>query len=36
MRPKLLFPKVNEKVTIPRVLRGDEEEVFVEKIHIDG
>jgi len=35
MRPKLLCPNVDEKVTIPWVIRGDEEEVFVEKICID-
>jgi hypothetical protein len=36
MRPKLLCLKVDEKVTIPGVIRGDEEEVFIRKIHIDG
>jgi hypothetical protein len=36
MRPKLLCLKVDEKVTIPRVIRGDVEEVFIGKIHIDG
>jgi hypothetical protein len=32
MRPKLLCLKVDEKVSIPGVIRGDEEEVFVGKI----
>jgi hypothetical protein len=36
MRPKILCPKVEEKVTIPGVIRGDEEEVLIGKIHIDG
>jgi hypothetical protein len=36
VRPKPMCPKVYEKVIIPRVIRGDEEEVFVEEIHIDG
>jgi hypothetical protein len=36
VRPKLLFLKVDEKVSIPWVIRGDEEEVFIKKIHIDG
>jgi hypothetical protein len=36
MRPKLPCLKVYEKVTIPGVIRGDEEEVFVGKSRIDG
>jgi hypothetical protein len=28
--------KVDEKVAIPGVIRGDEEEAFFRKIHIDG
>jgi hypothetical protein len=36
MRPKLMCLKVDEKVTIPGVIRGDIEEVFVRKIRIDG
>jgi hypothetical protein len=36
MRPKLLCPKVDKKVAIPGVIRGDVEEVFIRKIHIDG
>jgi hypothetical protein len=36
MRPKILFPKVDKKVAIPRVIRGDVEEVLVGKIRIDG
>jgi hypothetical protein len=35
MRPKLLCPKVDEKVTIPGVIRGDVEEVLIGKIRID-
>ena len=35
MRPKLLCPKVGNKVTIPGVITGVEEEVFIGKIHID-
>jgi hypothetical protein len=30
MRPKLLCTKVDEEVIIPGVIRGDEEEVFIE------
>ena len=29
VRPKLLCPKVDDKVTIPGVIRGDVEEVFI-------
>jgi hypothetical protein len=36
MRPKLLCLKVDEKVTIPGVIQGDEEEMFIGKIRIDG
>jgi hypothetical protein len=36
VRPKLLCLKVDEKVTIPGVIRGDVEEVFVGKVCIDG
>jgi hypothetical protein len=35
MRPKLLCPKVDEKVAIPGVIRGDVEEMFIGKICID-
>jgi hypothetical protein len=34
MRPKILCLKVDEKVTIPWVIRGDEEEVFIGRISI--
>jgi hypothetical protein len=34
MRPKILCPKVDEKVSIPGVIQGDVEEVFSRKIHI--
>jgi hypothetical protein len=36
MRPKLLCLKVDEEVIVPGVIRGDEEEVFVREICIDG
>jgi hypothetical protein len=36
MRPKLQCLKVDEEVVVPRVIRRDEEEVFVGKILIDG
>jgi hypothetical protein len=36
MRPKLLCTKVDEEVVVPRVIEGDEEEVFVEEILING
>jgi hypothetical protein len=36
MRPKILCQQLDEEVAIPRVIRGDEEEVFIEKIFIDG
>jgi hypothetical protein len=36
MKPKILCPKVDEKVAIPRVVRGYEEEVFIGKILIYG
>jgi len=35
MRPKILCIKVDDEVIIPGVIGGDEEEVFIEKIHID-
>jgi hypothetical protein len=36
MRPKLLCLKVDEKVVVPGVILGDEGELFIGKIHIDG
>jgi hypothetical protein len=36
MRLEILCLKVDEKVAIPGVIRGDVEEVFVRKICIDG
>ena len=36
MRPKLLCAKVDEEVIVPGVIEGDEEEVFVREIRIDG
>jgi hypothetical protein len=36
MRPKLLCPKVDEKVAIPGVIQGDVEEVFVGKSVLTG
>jgi hypothetical protein len=36
MRLKLLCAKVDEEVPVPGVIEGDEEEVFVGKIRIDG
>jgi hypothetical protein len=35
MRSKLFFLKVEEKAAIPGVIRGDVEEVFIGKIHVD-
>jgi hypothetical protein len=35
MRPKLLHTKVDEELPVPGVIRGDEEEVFIEEILID-
>jgi hypothetical protein len=36
MRPKILCLKVDEKVVVPGVIGGDEKEVFVGEICIDG
>jgi hypothetical protein len=36
MRPKLLCLKVENTVVIPGFIQGDGEEVFIEKIYIDG
>jgi hypothetical protein len=36
VRPKLLCLKVDEEVSIPWVIRRDEEEVFIGEILIDG
>jgi hypothetical protein len=36
MRPKLLCPMVDKEVVVPRVIRVDEEEVFIEEFLIDG
>jgi len=36
MKPKLLCPKVDEEVIITGVIGGDEEEVFIKEILIDG
>jgi hypothetical protein len=36
MRPKLLCTKADEEVVIPGVIGGDEEEVFMREILIDG
>jgi hypothetical protein len=36
MRPKLLCTKVDDKFVVPRVIRGDEEEVFIGEILING
>jgi hypothetical protein len=35
MRPKILCLKVDKKVTIPRLIGGDEEKLFVREICID-
>jgi hypothetical protein len=35
VRSKLLCPRVDEKVAIPGVIRGNVEEVFVGKIRVD-
>jgi hypothetical protein len=36
MRPKILCTKVDEKVVVPGFIGGNEEEVFVREILIDG
>ena len=36
MRPKLLCLEVDKMVAMPRVIRGDVEEVFVGEVRIDG
>jgi hypothetical protein len=36
MRPKFMCMKVDEEVVIPWVIGGDEEEVFIGEILIDG
>jgi hypothetical protein len=36
MRPKLLCMKVDKKVILLGFIEGDEEEVFVREIFIDG
>jgi len=36
MRPKLMCLKVYEEASIPWVIEGNEEEVFIREIHIDG
>jgi hypothetical protein len=36
MRPKILCTKVDKEVVIPGVIEGDEEEVFIKEILIDG
>jgi hypothetical protein len=36
VRPKILCTKVDEEVVVPGVIGGDEEEVFIGEILIDG
>jgi hypothetical protein len=36
VRPKLLCMKVDEEVIVPGFIIGDEEEVLIGEIHIDG
>jgi hypothetical protein len=36
MRSKLLGSKVDEKVIIPGIIRGDVEETIIREIHVDG
>jgi hypothetical protein len=36
MRPKIFCMNVDEEVSLPGVIGGDEEEVFIREIFIDG
>jgi hypothetical protein len=36
MRPKIICSQVDEEIVVPWIIKEDEEEVLVRKIHIDG
>ena len=36
MVTEILSSKVDEEVTVPRIIRSDVKEVFIEKVSIDG